>query len=351
MEHIDFINLLREALKPLPGFVENNSHFMVHCPNCETTRDKNKHGHLYLNKLKSGVPLDCKKCDLASRVLTPDILRKIGVQDLEVSKFVNDNHKVHHTHIVNLDERNKRLDYQVETKLTKQDKLKLAVLNDRLNHDFANDEDIKTYKIVVNLSSFMKKNNIDPETLKEHERANIEVIDKNYIGFLSYYGNIISFRKVTETKLPRYVTFTLSNDIKRSYMYVPAIPIDPLTEDPKIIVAEGAIDIISIRLNNMVYDSNNAMYISSSSVGAFRRAIKNALSISGFFGATISLYLDNEDLVTKIEAYDFSKIVSTLHGFGKDFRVIAYVNLAGKDFGNVNEGVTIGKMDLTSRLK
>lgn len=352
MEREDFVKALRESLKILPGFSENNSHFIIHCPNCETHRDKNKHGHFYINKLKPGNSYDCKKCPLKHTVLTPEVLRKIGVEDLEIVKFVTDNHKVQHTHIINLDERNRRLDYKVETRTTKADKKKLNIISDRLLHDLDNTIDIETYKIVTNLSSFMRKNGIDPNTLGERERRIIPTIDAGYVGFLSYYGNVISFRKVIEDpKLPRYSTFILDTNIKRSYMFVPAIPIDPLTDNPIINVSEGAIDTISIHLNNNSYDSNNAIYISSSSVGAFRRAIKNALSITGYYGAHINLYLDNEELVTKVSQYDFSKIISTLHGFGKDFNVTAYINLSGKDFGDMRQEVTIGKYNLTHHLK
>ena len=351
MENEDFVKNLGLVLKNFPGFSENFTHIIIQCPSCETNRDRNKHGHFYINKLKPGSPWDCKKCSVNGRVLTVDVLRKIGVDDLELISFANENNKVQHTHIVNLDERNKRLDYKVETRLNKSDKIKLKYLSDRLHHEFT-EKEVLTYKIITNFSKFIEKNGIDVNKFDARQNSLIPILDAHYIGFLSYFGNIINFRCITEeSKFPRYHNFILDTSIKRSYMFVPALSIDPLTDNPKINVAEGAIDIISIHLNNEVFDTNNAIYVSTNSVGAFRRAIKNALSITGYYGAEVNVYLDNEDGVTKMNQFDFSKIISTLRGFGKDFTINAIVNLASKDFGDKNKRVEIGRMNLTNQLK
>ena len=351
MNHEDFTKLLVEVCKPLPGFRDNDSHIIIRCPNCEQHRDPDKHGHFYISKIKQGNPCDCKKCDVALKSISPEILIKLNINSEEVVKHVLENHKEIHTHIVNLDERNRKLDYSVETRINSHDRDKLSRLSDRLGVDISTPELLTRYRIISNLSKFLKKNGIKEETLGDKERGYIPMIDEHYVGFLSYYGNIVSFRNMSDNnKLPRYVTYVLDTSIKRSFMYTPAVPINPITDNPKIVVAEGAIDIISIHLNDSQFDSNNAIYVSSSSVGAFRRAIKTALSISGFFGATINLYLDNEELVTKINDYDFERIISTLRGFGRDFKVNAFINLSSKDFGDIRETITIGKACLNSYL-
>ena len=352
MDQEEFVKNLGSIIKIFPGFYENSSHYILHCPNCEIGRDNNKHGHFHISKTKSGNPWDCKKCNINGRVLTVDLVRKIGIDDLSLIEYANKNNKIQHTHIVNLDERNKRLDYKIETSLSDRDVEKINYLSNRLHHDFNNHNDLTIYKIITNFSSFIKKNGIDINNFDRRDIDLIPIYDNHYLGFLSYFGNIISFRRISnDTKYPRYVNVVLDKSIKRSYMYVPAISIDPLSTNPKITVAEGAIDIISIHLNNKDFDNNNAIYISTNSVGAFRRAIKNALSITGYYGAEINVYLDNEDGVTKINDFDFSKIINTLRGFGRDFIINAFVNLASKDFGDKNKNIIISKTNLTNQLK
>lgn len=352
MDNKEFLKSFIKEVKRLPGFGENDTHIYTHCPSCEVNRESNRKGHLYISIVKEGHPLNCKKCSLSSSKLTVDLLHRLGINNYDLIKYVSENFKTRFSHIVNIDERNKKLNYSVITNTTKSDKNKLSRLSDRLLHDFDNEEDVSTYRIITNLSKFLKKNNIDTTQFNKKELARISIIDKYYLGFLSYFGNIISFRNMLgdETKYPRYITFKVNKELNRSFFYCPAIPIDPLAENPKITIAEGAIDIISIHLNNKCFDNNDNIYVASSSIGAFRSTIKNALSLTGYFGAEIRAYLDNEDFVSKISDFDFKKICNILRGFGKDFKVIGIMNLSDKDFGDLTKDITIGKCNLTNML-
>ena len=350
MTNDEFVKELVISCKPLPGFRLNNSHIVVRCPNCEAHRDPSKHGHLYINIVNKSHPFDCKKCDMASSMLTVELLRKLTIEDFELLKYVTDNHKVIHNHTVNLDERNKKLDYTTSVRLNNHDNNKLKLLNERLCHVLT-EEEMVMYKVIPNFSKFMKKNGILVENLDPKDVKKIPMLDEHYIGFLSFFGNIISFRNFTGgDELPRYVTLILDKSIKRSYLYIPSVPIDPLTTYPKIVVAEGAIDIIAIHLKNKCFDNCNTIYAGSSSQGSFRRAVKNALSITGFFGASINMYLDNNEYVTSLSEYDFTKICTTMKGFGRNFKVNAFVNLLSKDFGDLTKPIKIGKICLNNQL-
>lgn len=351
MEKQDFVKAIVKAAQSLPGFGENDSHIYIHCPSCEANRNANRHGHLYISKVKDGMPLNCKKCPLSSSKLTVDLLYKLGIKDYHLIKYVKENFKSKFSHIVNIDERNRKLNYTPVLKTYKMDREKISRLGDRLLHDFDNEEDISRYKIVTNLSRFIKKNNIDISRYTQKELSKISFIDKYYLGFLSYFGNIISFRNMTgDDRFPRYITFPVNKELKRSFFYCPAIPIDPLAENPKITVAEGCIDIISIHLNNKCFDNNDNIYIASSSIGAFRSAIKNALSLTGYFGAEIHVYLDNDNYISRVSDYNFEKICNILRGFGRDFKVNGVINLSDKDFGDLRKDITIGKCNLSNML-
>lgn len=351
MNDINFRDKLREELIKRPGFGENRSHFITFCPNCEKYRDRTKHGHLYINKIKKDYPGNCKKCDLSFSKLNIDILSKLDITNINLTLYVKENFKSIKSHIINLDERNKKLDYRIITNTSRFCKMKLSVLSDRLLHDFDNENDLKTYRIVTNLSNFIYHNHIDMNNFNQNEITQISLIDKYYIGFLSYYGNLISFRNMTGDKsLPRYITFSVSKELRRSFFYTPVCEIDPLTPIPKITVGEGAIDIISIHLNNKCYDENNNMYAASSSIGSFRSTIKECLYITGFFGCEIQLFLDNDERKKRVSDYDFGKIIHSLHDFEKDFKLTGYINLSSKDFGDMREKITIGKVNLNQLI-
>lgn len=350
-ENKEFIKRFVDVLKSYPGFRENDTEIAIRCINCESHRGPEKDGHLYISKRKEGHPFSCRKCDLSSAKLSLPFLQKLGIDEPYLTEYVAKNFKIRHTHVVNIDERNRKLDYKVDPIVLKSDKEKMSRLNDRLTHCIDNEDDIIRYKIVTRLSRFMRKNNINVENLTQKEISFLPIIDKHYVGFLSYFGNIINFRNMTGgNDFPRYITIKVDKNLKRSYFYTPSLLLDPLTENPKITVAEGPIDIISIHLNNKVFDCNNNIYVASASVGSFRSTIKNALSITGYYGATINLYLDNENRVQKVSEYDYSKIITTLKGFGRDFKINAILNLKSKDFGDMREEIEIGKYNLTNLL-
>ena len=350
MNNDDFRQLLIKKSTGLPGFRDIDSHIILRCPNCETNRDPNKHGHLYINKHKDGHPFDCKKCGISSTRLTVDLIDKLGITDATLKSFISVNFKVKLTHVINVDERNTKLDYEINKFHTKNDRFKLSKLEDRLLHKFTDDELI-TYRIVTNVSKFLKENNISKDRFSEKELYLIDSFDKHYVGFLSYFGNIISLRNMTgDPKLPRYVNFIVDKSIKRSYLYTPRLPLDLLTENPKIVASEGAIGTIAIHLNNRAYDNNNAMYVGAGSMGGFRRAIKNALSLTGYYGAEIHVYGDNENIVSRIKDFDVEPLVEILRGMGKDFKVMLFLNLSSKDFGDMRKPITIGKINISNLL-
>lgn len=351
IENEEFKNNLYDEFKKLVEFKENSTHYIIHCPECEKYRDKNKIGHFYINKTKETFPGNCKKCGLSFSKLNVDILNKLNITNSDITSYVKENFKTIRSHIINLDERNKKLDYDIITDLTQFDKIKLNHLSDRLLYDIDNEEDLKTYRIVANLTNFIHENHIDMNKFDQKERSQINLIDNYYVGFLSYYGNIINFRNMTgDEKLPRYITFVVNKEIRRSFFYTPSIFINPITENPKITIAEGPIDIIAIHLNNKCYDDQNNMYAASSSQGSFRTTIKNCLYISGFYGANINLYLDNDENVKKISDYDFGTIIHMLQDYGKDFKITSFINLSSKDFGDMRKNITIAKYDLNTLI-
>ena len=352
MTDIEFKQAFIDALKMRPGFRQNRSELVTKCPSCENGNQTDKPGHLYINyATKEGYPYSCKRCPLSGGNISVALLDSLGVHDHDMIKFVSDNFRHKMSHFVNVNEKIKRIDYKLPH-LLKQDQFKIDKLNERLPRPILEQDDYNKYRIVTNITKFVKDNDIKVDTFTEKELSLFPMLDSSYLGMLSYFGNAISFRNMTENRdIPRYITMNVNKDLKRAFFYAPMMTINPLTEEPKITLAEGCIDIISIHMNDSPYDVNNNLYAATTSSGSYRSALKTALGLSGFYGAQLNLYLDNDDGVTSISSFDFDKIVRSLSGIGNSFKVIAIINTSSKDFGDVRKKITVAKRDITNLIK
>ncbi len=357
MEHEEFVSTFIDRMRSYPGFRSNHTHIWFHCPNCEEHREVLKHGHCYVNVTKENLPGSCKKCDFAMGAMSPGFLKRLGIVDSELIHFSDTNFKTRHTHVVSMDEKNKKLSYIVPNRTNNNNKFKIRYLSDRVGKDLDNEEDLKQFKVITSLSSFLKLNKIDPNSIDQFHRNKIQMIDDCYIGLLSLYGNCISFRYVGDEVpegMKRYELIIVSNEIKRPFTYIPSVPFDPLAKDPKIVVAEGGIDIISI-ICNSINDLNDTIYISANSVGAIRRAVLTVLMFSGYYGGTINIYIDN-DGITPTSPKDthlrnsITKMARLFRDFGESFRVNVLANLTYKDMGDRRKPIKIFKKNINGEI-
>jgi len=351
MTQEEFLELLINALKQRGGFRQNNTEVVCYCPNCETHKSGSGAGHLYISMVKKGNPCHCKRCNLQMGSLTVPLLEKLSIRDPAIINYVQTNFRRVSHHFVNVNEKINRLSYKIP-QLLKQDKFKIDYLNNRLPSPISSNEDLKKYRIVTSATKFMRDNDIKADTFTEKELRMFPLLDSSYIGFLSYFGNTANFRNVSSSRdIPRYITVPISKEMKQPFFYTPESSLDPLTDNPKITLAEGCIDIIAIHQNDSVYDENNNVYVATTSIGSYRNALKMTLGLTGFYGAHLNIYLDNDDGVTSVDKFDYSNIVQSLSGLGNSFKVTAILNLAGKDFGDVREKIVVAKKDITHLLK
>jgi len=352
MTEQEFKDLLIQSLKERPGFRINQKECVTTCPNCEADKiGSDKPGHLYISMVKKGHPLSCKKCNLQMGSISVNLLEKLQITDQTLLQYVTANFRSVTHHFVNVNEKINRLNYKIPHVL-KQDEFKIERINQRLPVSLVSHDDLKRYRVITRASKFMRENDVKADSFTERELKLFPMLDESYIGFLSFFGNIANFRNVSgNADLPRYITMPINKDLKQSFLYTPELTIDPLTSNPKITLAEGCIDIIAIHQNDSVYDENNNLYVATSSSGSYRNALKLALGLSGFYGAQLNIYLDNDERVTSIDKFDFSAIVKSLSGIGNSFKAIAILNTAGKDFGDIRERIVVAKKDITHLLK
>ena len=70
--------------------------------------------------------------------------------------------------------------------------------------------------------------------------------------------------------------------------------------------------------------------------------LKMILFLTGYYGAEIRVYVDNDDEVNSIRKYDTSKLKKIFISF-KNFLFKIYMNTLSKDFGDLSNDCEISK--------
>jgi len=207
---LEVINLL----KTLPVYFTNSAGIQhtIRCPYCGDSKNQS-HGHF---SIKIDIDNDnepmlfrCFKCDV-SGILTNDVLEEIGIDvsnDMAntIGKFNKSTTKSQPGIIT------KPLDYNVpiysDTYINRR---KLIYLNDRLGLNLTYG-DCNRIKCILNFYDFIKLNNI--EYLPDIKSTKIDLLNNNYIGFLSCNNNMIVFRNIYNDKYRRYEKVKLNNRV------------------------------------------------------------------------------------------------------------------------------------------
>ena len=280
---------------------------------------------------KQTIVYDCKLCS-SSGMLTPTLLRKLGIYDLTVEEYIKSTTRSGHVKTFSEDDDTTKLVYKYPA-ATKAEQAKVEYMKGRLGIDFSDYENIKKYRIVLNFSKFLKMNNItEPRINKDL----IPLLDKEGCGFVSNDKTSISFRNLhykedeKEFGLDRFTIVHLYQNIKRPYFYTPPMAIDLLTPYPVIAVTESSFNCINIQ--NYFYGQDNAsVVLGSASRKGCARTIQNLINLTGFVNGKLNVFCDN-DKTFNVEY--FEKI---LEPFQDTFDITLYLSEEGKDFGELPE--------------
>lgn len=242
---------------------------VVRCPYCGDSENPD-HSHFSIKidtSDDSPIVYRCLKDGVNSGILTEDTLNDLGIhlndQDHDIFKAFTKKS----TKFIN----NRKTIIQTERflvpyfKNTQTNQIKLNYINDRLGIHL-NFDDVKRYKIILNLTEFMVANEIDSiENVNDQYRW---VLDQYYVGFLSANNNCIIFRFVpylqTKKNYNRYSKIILNpyNLSKATFYSIPT-QIDLLYRDKlHVHVAEGTFDILSIKENVNPQYNNQIFYAS-----------------------------------------------------------------------------------------
>lgn len=275
----------------------------VRCPFCGDSKDLS-HGHLSiqidLNDDDAPMLYRCFKCE-ASGILDANLMSELGLvvddgfkdgirkatkRASKKSRFTND-----------------RIEsYSVITpKMSPLVQVKLDYLNRRLGANFTVEDSI-SYKLILDLETFIYGNNIDPFLVfanREMDRQKslwmLQHFNENYIGFLSASNNVITCRYIgQDPRFRRYHKIILNpNNKNPASFYMKPGAASLYDERPiKLHISEGIFDILGVYLMNPDPDERT-IYAASCGFGPntiIEYVVRNGLAQD----LELHIYCDND---------------------------------------------------------
>lgn len=311
--------------------VSGGREILKRCHLCGDSRDLSNR-HMYIGLKPNGtIVYNCFKCN-AKGIVDGKFLRDLGCYDQNITNLCN--------------EQNQKAESSIESKsgVLNNIFLKQIPIIPKFNNEFFAEKKCKyisnrlgvvidsslaaKLKIILNLKQFLDINGITRYT---RNKEMMELIDKFFIGFLSMDNSMVILRRlVPENKLPEFIDhryidyniFGMDDGIK--YYTIPSI-INPLLPI-NIHIAEGAFDILSIKLN-LYPNENNGIFMACGGK-RYIEAIRFIIQSYGFIGFNLHIYPDKDVSDRTMQA-----IANVLHPL--NIRIIIHRNIFQdeKDYG------------------
>ena len=321
--------LIKDLSKlPEAKFQSGHTELVIHCPFCKNENHKLPKFYIELDN-DSCMRFNCFHGSCGQHgVLTPDVLHMLDINNSEYDTFLNSLNKKGISKIKTSSDTINNL--IIPTKPKENDLLKIAYSSERTGVDFTNPANIKDYKLIYNLGDFININKLNLEL----DNNQIQEFSNHWIGFLGYNNNIINMRNVNSKRTSkRYTNIKINKSTGYSFLYMPPQEIDLLTSAPRIVLAEGAYDIICIKNRFYTKDANNVIFGAVGSAASYRKGAMKLFNLSCFFDADITIYGDQD---VPIDFY-YKKFGNLM----KNNKFTLIRNKKNKDFGNINESYSL----------
>lgn len=318
----------------------------VRCPYCEDSLKSNR-PHFYIGLRDDKIMCHCKKCP-ATGMVTADTLTRLGIHDIGLVEFVKSVNKSSSS-IVRINGGSARDGNNVSIKypdiLSSRDSAKIDYISNRTGINFSDIENIKSYKVILNLKEFLKFNGFIPNGLDDY----VDELSNNFVGFMSQNKNTISLRNTGSKKIDhRYQVYKIDKNKRSPSIYVPPCNIDPMTPRPKIVLAEGSFDTICVKQQFYPKDSVDTIFGASGSIAMYKAALLYLVKASGFVGADVHIYsdVDNrkrgyEPILSKLRNETLADVLKNF-----DFQVFFNDDAEQKDFGYISNHWDIKRFSL-----
>lgn len=322
----------------------DNTQFRTRCPLCGDSKNLNT-GHFYIKvNPDDNLPIVfiCFKCG-EQGILKDSHLDLLELTDNKLKSSLNTlNKSCDKVDKKQLNETTNMLhfDYKIpEQKYCK----KISYIENRLGLRFS-EKDISDMKIVTSLRDFLIYNDIKVLTCPNNIA---HIIERDYVGFLSYGNSHILFRDITNTNKISWIKYPITEDSKKTKIfYSVASEIDIYDrKDININIAEGVMDILSVKYN-LCEDQKNSINIAVG--GRYFDRILLTLVDMGFVGNNIiiNIYADNDEKFNKKNTTPttisyFRQILQRYKYLYKKINI--YYNKINKDVGVPKEQILLTK--------
>lgn len=317
--------LINELAKlPDAHFQSGRTELAIHCPFCIDQHHKSAKFYIEIDN-EECMRYNCFHGNCGRHgLLNAEVLHMLGINNINYDTFLSNLHKKGVTKVKTTSEVIK--EYIIPTKPKESDMIKIKYSSNRTGIDFTNPENIKSYKLIYNLGEFIAINKISLDL----DPYQIEDLSKHWIGFLGYNNNIINMRNVDSIRSSkRYTNIKIDKNIGYSFLYLQPQDLDLLTDKPKIVLAEGAYDIICIKNRFYADDNKDVIFGAVGSAASYVKGLMKLFEISCFFDAEIIIYGD-QDIPLEFYYKKFHKLLKN-----NKFTIIK--NKKNKDFGDINE--------------
>lgn len=324
---MDFRDELKDyILNTIPDakLVSGGREIVMRCRFCGDSSDLS-HKHFYIGLGYDNKPIlfNCFKCG-ESGILTPNILREIGLVDYSIAEKTVQFNK--HTSTNNNKLNTNAEIYYISNSFIRNDSVsykKRDYINSRLGLNLSFNEMIAN-KIVLNLFDLLNRNRIP----YNDNNGRVSELDQHFVGFLSEDNNFVIERNVDSKSDIRYYKYNIHGKINTDKRYY-ILPCNIDLTDPRPInvhIAEGPFDILSIKYN--VVNNNEQNLFIAIGGKAYKNIVRHVLSQMGLFNVTFHLYVDAD-----IQDYVIWDVVKYVRPFNSD----VYIHRNGfqdqKDYG------------------
>lgn len=316
----------------------NPNQIALRCQFCGDSRKDPRKTRLYVQtNVNNDKPMlyNCFNCG-ENGILTPSVLRTLEINDLQLNSNLityNKGIKKKFNKIYNV--KDNRFNYKVPIgRKGTTDEIKKKYLEDRLGLSFTFEE-LQRLKIVFSLEQLLSLNGIDTVTVNKN-RANL--LNDDYIGFLSVRNEFVVFRDITNRNKMRYDKYTIIPNIDNTRKFY-TIPnkIDIMTNEPiHINLAEGTFDILGVYYHIKNQKIKNQVYAAVCG-SAYTSVIKYFISL-GLVGDNIivNIFSDSDK-----DEYWYTKTIKELSPFVNSINI--FYNTKSKDYGVHKDDIDLVK--------
>lgn len=295
------VNLKKELLRTIyANETPQRTHVRVHCPICGDSAKTPNGTHCYVN-IEGSKPVSyyCHLCNEYGWV-NSTFLRSLNVSNLAIITGVRNYNKIYQKEKQNGTDnwRKKKHDIINATprsavplyKKRVPQEFKLDYIADRIGVGIGYD-DISKLKIILSLHDFLDYNSLH---LNHAMMRSAQLIENQYVGFLSLDGSYIVCRNTKKDSNPRYINYPIfEKQIETSKSYILPTEVDIMSDDITFNVTEGVMDTLGAFYHVHNRNTTNVIYGAVNGSG-FTGFIKKIIHIGFINNININLYSDKD---------------------------------------------------------